>query len=344
MRGRNARPQSTDRGIHRGGGGVRKDRSPSRPFGAQQSLPVLSPTTPFETISARILESLGKATPLDGLYLDLHGAMITASHDDGEGELLRRIRARLGPDLPIAVSLDMHANVTNDMVRHASSISIYRTYPHLDMGQTRCPGHVPACCVCSMASGVQQRFGKCSYIIPMHAQHTGSEPMRRLYGLAVEMSGGDTTMSSSRSDSPVGDIADSGPSILASAVDQAKADAAADALLEEALAAEAEFDCTLLTPEEAVEAALAFPPGKPVTIADVQDNPGGGASSDTTGLLKALMNARAKQVLVGVVHDPAAAGRGAQAWHRTRNSRPVLAESRESRVTRRLTHASVWKP
>ncbi len=259
----------------------------------------------FETISARILESLGKATPLDGLYLDLHGAMITASHDDGEGELLRRIRARLGPDLPIAVSLDMHANVTNDMVRHASSISIYRTYPHLDMGQT---GARAMSRLLRLLDGERHAtaFRQMPYIIPMHAQHTGSEPMRRLYGLAVEMSGGDMDVELAVGFTG-GDIADSGPSILASAVDQAKADAAADALLEEALTAEAEFDCTLLTPEEAVATALAFPPGKPVTIADVQDNPGGGASSDTTGLLKALMNARAKQVIIGVIHDPAAA-------------------------------------
>ncbi|MYA88907.1 MAG: M81 family metallopeptidase, partial [Boseongicola sp. SB0662_bin_57] len=259
----------------------------------------------FETITARILDGIGKAAPLDGLYLDLHGAMITASHDDGEGELLRRIRAQHGPDLPIAVSLDMHANVTSDMVRHASSISIYRTYPHLDMGQT---GARALSRLLRLLQGERPAaaFRQLPYIIPMHAQHTGSDPMRRLYRLATEMSGGDADVELAVGFTG-GDIADSGPSLLASAVDQAKADAAADALLEATLAAEADFDCSLSTPEEAVEAALACPPGKPVTIADVQDNPGGGTSSDTTGLLKALMNARGKQVIVGVIHDPAAA-------------------------------------
>ncbi len=258
----------------------------------------------FETITARILDGIGRAAPLDGLYLDLHGAMITASHDDGEGELLRRIRARLGPDLPIAVSLDMHANVTRDMVRHASSISIFRTYPHLDMGQT---GARALSRLLRLLEGERPAtaFRQLPYIIPMHAQYTGSDPMRRLCGLATEMSGGamDVELAAGFTG---GDIADSGPSLLASAVDRAKAEAAADALLEEALAVEPEFDCTLLTPEEAVEAALALPPGWPVTIADVQDNPGGGASSDTTGLLKTLLNARGRQVIVGVIHDPAA--------------------------------------
>ena len=243
--------------------------------------------------------------PLDGAYLDLHGAMITASHDDGEGELLRRIRAQLGPDLPIAVSLDMHANVTDDMVRHAGSISIYRTYPHLDMGRT---GSRAMTRLMRLLDGERPAtaFRQLPYIIPMHAQHTSSDPMRRLYGLTRAMSDGDTDVELAVGFTG-GDIADSGPSILASAVSQAKADAAADALLDAALAAETEFDCTLLTPEEAVETALALPPGRPVTIADVQDNPGGGASSDTTGLLKALVKARGKQVIVGVVHDPAAA-------------------------------------
>ena len=260
----------------------------------------------FETITARILDNIGKATPLDGLYLDLHGAMITESHDDGEGELLRRIRTQLGPDLPIAVSLDMHANVTKDMVRYASSISIYRTYPHLDMGQTGARALSRLLRLLEGGRRPATAFRQLPYIIPMHAQHTGSDPMRRLYRLATEMSGGDRDVEFAVGFTG-GDIADSGPSLLAGAVDQAKADAAADALLEEALAAETEFDCTLFTPEDAVEAALALPPGKPVTIADVQDNPGGGTSSDTTGLLKALANARGKQVIVGVIHDPAAA-------------------------------------
>ena len=259
----------------------------------------------FETITARILDGLGKARPLDGLYLDLHGAMITASHDDGEGELLRRIRAQLGPEMPIAVSLDLHANVTKDMVRHANAISIYRTYPHLDMGQT---GARAFSRLLRLLEGERPvtAFRQLPYIIPMHAQHTGSDPMRRLYELAAEMSGGGTAVELAAGFTG-SDIADCGPSLLASSIDQAKVDAAADALLDEALAAEAEFDCALFTPEEAVEAALALLPGKPVTIADVQDNPGGGTSSDTTGILKALLNARAKRVIVGVIHDPAVA-------------------------------------
>jgi hypothetical protein len=74
--------------------------------------------------------------PLDGIYLDLHGAMITERISTAKGALLRLIRAEVGPDLPIAISLDLHANLTQAMVDLATSIAIFRTYPHLDMAET----------------------------------------------------------------------------------------------------------------------------------------------------------------------------------------------------------------
>ena len=83
----------------------------------------------FERVGAMILDGIRDAGALDGIYLDLHGAMVTESFEDGEGELLDRIRGLVGPALPIAVSLDLHANVTPRMVEHASAITVFRTYP-----------------------------------------------------------------------------------------------------------------------------------------------------------------------------------------------------------------------
>lgn len=258
----------------------------------------------FQTISTRILDALTRTRP-DALYLDLHGAMITDSHDDGEGELLRRIRARLGPDLPIAISLDMHGNVTRTIADLATSISIYRTYPHLDMAETggramtqlltHLRGHRPA-----------MAFRQLPYIIPMHAQFTGAGAMGDLYRAAIAASD-DSTQVELAVGFPSGDMADTGPAIIAHAVSQDAADQAAEALLARALDEESRFDCALPDAAEAVRLALAHPPGKPVTIADVQDNPGGGASSDTTGLLRALADANATGVLLGVMHDADAA-------------------------------------
>jgi microcystin degradation protein MlrC len=93
-------------------------------------------TRAFEDIVGDMLARLRGAGRVDGVYLDLHGAMVTEQHDDGEGELLRRVREVVGPGVPVVASLDLHANVTRAMVRHADALSIYRTYPHVDMAET----------------------------------------------------------------------------------------------------------------------------------------------------------------------------------------------------------------
>ena len=84
----------------------------------------------FNWIAQIIAEGVLKAGQVDGVYLDLHGAMVTESQEDGEGELLRRLRGELG-DIPIGVSLDLHANISPAMVRLATVMTVYRTYPHL---------------------------------------------------------------------------------------------------------------------------------------------------------------------------------------------------------------------
>ena len=95
----------------------------------------------YERVAAAMLGDLlaamgDEAGQLDGIYLDLHGAMVAAHLEDGEGELLRRIRALVGMALPIVASLDFHTNMTAEMVRHASALVGYRTYPHVDMAAT----------------------------------------------------------------------------------------------------------------------------------------------------------------------------------------------------------------
>ncbi len=270
---------------------------------AEPSGPVTSEA--FEVISTAIIDAIKSAGAIDGLYLDLHGAMITERHDDGEGELLRRIRAVFGDALPVAISLDMHANVTAEMVKHATSISIYRTYPHLDMAETG------ARAFAQLQRHIQDErpakaFRQIPYIIPMHAQFTGDGAMKRLYEIAIQAS--DATVQVELAVGFTGgDMADTGPSIIAHAPDQATAETAADEMLKQALNAEPEFDCHLPTARDAVETAMNCPAGKPVTIADVQDNPGGGTPSDTTGVLRALVDKNAQGAILGLIHDPTVA-------------------------------------
>ena len=77
----------------------------------------------FERIAGELVGRLSAAMPVDAVYLDLHGAMVTEDFEDGEGELLRRVRAGVGPSVPIAISLDYHANVTPQMVEHTDASS-----------------------------------------------------------------------------------------------------------------------------------------------------------------------------------------------------------------------------
>src|SRR5271163_2415684 len=100
--------------------------------GASPSRPV--DDAAFEHIADHICEAVSKGG-FDGIMLDLHGAMVTESLEDGEGELLRRIRA-IAPVTPIAVSLDMHANLYDAMITNATVVTGYRTYPHIDTYET----------------------------------------------------------------------------------------------------------------------------------------------------------------------------------------------------------------
>src|SRR6266446_6745600 len=86
----------------------------------------------FEQITAMMLDAVDTKGPIDGVLLHLHGAMVSESHEDAEGEFLARLRHRLGPEVPIVVTLDLHANVTQRMADKANALIAYRTYPHID--------------------------------------------------------------------------------------------------------------------------------------------------------------------------------------------------------------------
>ena len=91
----------------------------------------------YEKVAGRIIEDLQACGPVDAVYLDLHGAMVAEHFEDGEGELMRRVRAVIGERVPLVASLDYHTNMTPGMVRHASAMVGYRTYPHIDMAEDR---------------------------------------------------------------------------------------------------------------------------------------------------------------------------------------------------------------
>ena len=271
----------------------------------------------FERYWAMLSEDLQEAD-IDALYLDLHGAMVTEHLDDGEAELLARVRGLVGERLPIVASLDLHANVGPDMVRHADALVAYRTYPHIDMAAT---GARAARLLAALAAGGERpakAFRQVPFLVPLTWQTSFTEPARGIYEQVIAGEGGPGKAVAGLSLNmgfPLADIAHCGPSILAYGATQGAADAAADDVLRLMLDKESEFAGRLYDPDEAVKTAMSIVARgamRPVVLADTQDNSGGGAPSDSVGLLEALVRHRAPGAALGLLCDPDSA----QAAHR----------------------------
>ena len=263
----------------------------------------------YERIAKVMIDGIKAAGAIDAVYLDLHGAMVSEHFDDGEGEILSRVRQVIGKNLPLVVSLDLHANVTPEMVEQADALIAYRTYPHVDMADT---GRAAARHL-ALLLRTQQKFAKAfrqlPFLIPISWQCTNDQPTRGIYQrLAAFESDAIPTLSFAPG-FPAADFADCGPSVFAYGRTQADADAAADQMSEIIVGHEDDFDGRIYTPDEGVRYAmeLAKTAKKPIIIADTQDNPGAGGDSDTTGMLRALVRNNATKAAIGVIYDPASA-------------------------------------
>lgn len=264
----------------------------------------------YERIAEEILEVVARRE-FDAIYLDLHGAMATESFDDGEGELLRRIRRIVGPTLPVVASLDLHANVTDAMLANASALVAYRTYPHVDMAET---GSRTADLLKQIFEGERDlslTVRRLPFLIPINSMCTLVDPSRSMYQRLSELEVGGVFSLSFTLGFPAADFPECGPVIWGYGQDDACVEGAVSELYETMLRNERQWAVELLTPTEAVSEAMRIAselgPEGPVVIADTQDNPGGGADSNTTGMLRALVEADAQDAAVGLIWDPEAA-------------------------------------
>lgn len=267
-------------------------------------------TETYERIAGMIVDGIRAAMPVDAVYLDLHGAMVAQHFDDGEGELLRRVRALVGPDIPIVASLDLHANVTTQMIDQADILVAYRTYPHVDMAETGARAHQQLKGLLAGGPRPAKAVRRLPFLIPICWQCTDIEPARGLYQL-LEQIEQDVIHVSFATGFPAADFPECSPVIWAYGRTPAEAEAAAGRLAEAAQAAEASFAGKLYDPDEAVRYAMdaARHSDKPIVIADAQDNPGAGSNSDTTGMLRALLRNKAERAAIGLIVDPESAQR-----------------------------------
>jgi microcystin degradation protein MlrC len=262
----------------------------------------------FERISGILTDELKRLDGVGAVYVDLHGAMVCEHCDDGEGEILARIRAIVGPRVPVVASLDLHANVTARMVEMSDGLVSYRTYPHVDQGATGARAARLLEWMLQLGERPAKAFRQLDYLIPLNAQCTLIEPGKGLYELMGRIERETGTWLSFNPGFPMADIADCGPSVVGYGPDRARVEAAVEQLAQAVADAERDFGIELLQPDAAVRRAIARgEPGAPVVLADTQDNPGAGGNGDTTGLLAALIRNRAEDAVLGLLYDPASA-------------------------------------
>jgi microcystin degradation protein MlrC len=285
--------------------------------GASYTVPIAASAWPsgpvhdaaFEHIAGRIVEAV--AAGCDGVLLDLHGAMVTQSHEDGEGELLRRIRA-VAPQVPIGVALDMHTNLYDAMGANASAIAGYQTYPHIDMHET---GQRAGRALIAQLQGRAKptmAWGRQPMLPHVMRQGSDDSPNRELQTRCREMEAQGALCASVFVGFPNADIEYAGLSaVVVTDNDAALAQRWCDELLERAWSARSKFVYRIEPLTESMARALALaaerPAGAgPVVLLDHSDNCASGGTMDTMTVLGAMLDAKLNQAAAFAIFDPAA--------------------------------------
>jgi microcystin degradation protein MlrC len=264
-------------------------------------------TDAFERIVGKLVAELKKALPVDGVYLDLHGAMVTEAHDDGEGEILRRVREAVGPRVPVAASLDLHCNFTRAMFERCDALVAYRTYPHVDMAETgaRAAGLLDS--TIRAGQPLSGHYRTLDFLTGLPSQCSFIEPCKSLY---AEIGRDQDVTLSFTPGFPMADFPECGMAVFGYGADEKATRAAVDRLRGLVADAEKDFAMELHMPDQAVaRARRRGEAGRPVVLADTQDNPGAGGNGDTTGLLKSLIRQNAQDAVLGLLIDGEAAKR-----------------------------------
>jgi microcystin degradation protein MlrC len=272
------------------------------------------PVAAFNRIVDMITDSIQANGPFEGVFLDLHGAMVYEDFKDGEEEIVRRVKAVTG-NIPVVASFDLHGNITVACVELASALVGCRTYPHIDMYETgeRC-GKLMLHLL--DAKPLYKAFRPVPFLWPVSTQSTFIEPCKSLFAQIEEVEKNPDVLSATiMAGFQSADVFHQGPTVFTYGTSQQAADESADWLLEAILAREDEFRSDLPDATEAVQKAMSLAETlhRPVILADVCDNPGGGGTSETIGILQALLDQDAQDAAIGMIFDPETAERAHQA-------------------------------
>ena len=264
----------------------------------------------YEYIVERICVDVAKGC--DAVLLDLHGAMVTQTHDDGEGELLRRIRA-IDRDVPIGVALDMHTNFYPAIAEHATAVAGYQTYPHIDMDGT---GERAGKAIFALLEGRAQptmAWGNRPMLPHVMRQASDDEPNRRLQQRCIEMEKQGALCATVFVGFPHADIENAGLSaVVVTDNDAALARKLCDELLDIAWSEREKFVYEIEPLAQSMERARQLavnktPGGGPIVLLDHYDNCASGGTMDTMTVLGAILDSGLEDVAAFAIYDPAAA-------------------------------------
>jgi len=270
--------------------------------GAQPSAPTLK--RDYEELRDEILEDLKAAMPVDIVLLMLHGAQMAQGYDDCEGDIVERIRAIVGPDVPIGMELDLHANVTRKMMENTTILMVCKEYPHIDFDARA--EQLFDLCLRTKRGEIRPVMAK--FNVPMlGAYPTTRQPLRGFVDETAAMEGKDGILSISIVHGfSWSDFEEMGASmVVVTDNDPAKAAALAETLGKRFFAMREQIESPLATMAEALDEAQAAPKG-PVVMADRSDNAGGGAAGDSTYVLEEMLKRGMKDAALAMIWDPMA--------------------------------------
>jgi microcystin degradation protein MlrC len=271
----------------------------------------------FDELVNDLIGRLKAALPVNGVLLALHGAMCVEDEPDAEGEILEKVRAVVGPEMPIGVSLDLHAHVTPRMIEHATFIIGYQNYPHTDIYET---GERTARLMIETLQGRHQpktAITKRPMVLSAVNARTLDGPLKKVADAAREMERSGRILHGSLFPvQPWMDIPDLGFGVIVVThgnLDEAQA--AADELADMAWTIRAECEPDLVPLDEAIRIGLESTEGLTV-VGDSGDAPSGGSTADNVGVLKALLDYgadRAKRQTYVTLCDAESAAEAAKA-------------------------------
>jgi microcystin degradation protein MlrC len=252
----------------------------------------------FDEITGLIIDSVRRARP-DGLLLSLHGAMVAEGHLDADGEHLARLRQAVGRDLPIAVTLDLHGNISERLVELSDIAVAYRTNPHVD--QRECGRRAARLLVRMLRGEVRpaQAIATPPMIVNIMAHDTSREPLKSFMDATRALESRPGILAASLLPGfAYADVPQMGPSIIVisdgdAALARREVDALGNALWEQRHA----FAPKLPDAATAVRHALQ-PIARPVVLVETGDNVGGGSAGDSTIILAELLRQGATDSVV----------------------------------------------